>query len=201
VPQGSWVRRLLLAVAVAGSAAGCEAAHKTDLMRKDVLTDAQQVIADARLNNGDLSIEGSVDRSDTTYDPGQPITLSVKTSKDAYVAILRVLPSGDTAIVFPNRAHRDAKVAANTVLTVPAPGETVKIAGDKPGIVLFEFIASTTGASWLFKRAPDDGSDFADLGGSTRNITKDLVSTLKVGAGGPTAAMYLTVRIGGRSLF
>jgi hypothetical protein len=196
-----WGQRLLLVIAVAVAAAGCEAAHKTGLLRKDVLTDAQQVIADTRLNSGDLSIEGSVDRSDTTYDPGQPITLSVKTSKDASIAILRVLPSGDTTIVFPNRAHPDAKIAANTVLTVPAPGEQVKIAGDKPSIVLFEFIASTTGTSWLFKRAPDDGSDFADLGTTTRDISKDLVSTLKVGGPAPTAAMHLIVRITGRSLF
>jgi hypothetical protein len=194
-------RRLLLVIAVAAAAAGCDVAHKTDLMRKDTLTDAQQVIADARLNGGDLSIQGSVDRPDTTYDPGQPITLTVKTSKDASVAILRVLPSGDAAIVFPNRAHRDAKVAVNTILTIPAPGEQVKITGDKPGIVLFEFIASTAGTSWLFKRAPDDGSDFADLGTTTRDIAKDLVSTLKVGGAAPTAAMYLTVRISGRSLF
>ena len=201
MPQKSRVWRLLLAATVAASAAGCETAYKTDLMRKDELTDAQQVIADARLASGDLSVEGSVDRPDTTYDPGQPITLSVKASKDAYVAILRVLPSGDTAIIFPNRAHRDAKIAANTVLTVPAPGEPVKIAADKPGIVLFEFIATTAGTSWLFKRAPDDGSDFADLGSTTRDIAKDLVSTLKVGGPAPTAAMHLTVRISGRSLF
>ena len=194
-------RRLLLVFALALVAAGCEVAHKTDLMRNDDLTDAQQVIAAARLNGGDLSIEGTVDRPDTTYDPGQPITLSVRTSKDAYVAILRVLPSGDTTIVFPNRARRDAKITANTMLTVPAPGAQVKIAADKPGIVLFQFIASTTGTSWLFKRAPDDGSDFADLGGTTRDIAKDLVSTLKVGGPASTAAMHLTVRISGRSLF
>ena len=194
-------RRLLLIAVVAASAAGCDVAYKTDLMRKDTLTDAQQVIADARLSGGDLTIQGSVDRPDTTYDPGQPITLSVKTSKDASIAILRVLPSGDTTIVFPNRAHRDAKIAANTALTVPASGEQVKIAGDKPAIVLFEFIASTAGTSWLFHRPPDDGSDFADLGSTTRDIAKDLVSTLKVGGAAPTAATHLTVRISGRSLF
>jgi Domain of unknown function (DUF4384) len=161
------------------------------------LTDAQQVIADTRINHGDMTITGSVDREDTTYGTGQPITLSAKTSKNAYVAILRVLANGDTAIVFPNRAHRDAAIAANTALTVPGPGDAVKIAADKPGIVLFEFIASTNGDSWLFKRDPDSGSDFAKLGVTTRNIAKDLLSTLKVGHGPDTAASFVTVRIGG----
>jgi hypothetical protein len=164
------------------------------------LTDAQQVIADTKINHGDLTIVGSVDRDDTTYDPGQPIILSVKTNKDAHVAILRVLANGDTTIVFPNQGHRDAAIPGNTVLTVPNPGDAVKLAADKPGIILFEFIASTSGASWLFKRAPDKGSDFADLGVTTRGIAKDLLSTLKVGSGPDTAATYLTVRIGGRGL-
>ena len=196
------LRRLLLAAAVAASAAGCAAAQKTDLplLRKDVLTDAQQVVADARLDHGDMTIVGSVDRADTTYDPGQSITLSVKTSKKAYVAILRVTASGDTTIVFPNRARRNAAVPANTVLTVPAPDDAVKITADKPGIVLFEFIASNAGDAWPFTRAPDDGSDFVDLGGTTRALVKDLLNGLKIGAH-DTAASNATVRITGRSLF
>ena len=201
MPQPGLFSRLLLAAAMAGAAAGCDVAYKTDIMRKDVLTDAQQVIADAKLSHGGLTIEGSVDRADTTYDPGQPITISVKTNADAFVAILRVMANGDTTIVFPNRAERGAANPANTVLTVPAPGTGVKVAGDKPGIVLFEFIASTANDSWLFKRAADPGSDFADLGTTTRNIAKDLLSSLKVGAGPQTAASYLTVRINGRGLF
>lgn len=193
-------RILLLAALVAAGTAGCTVAQKTDLLRKDVLTDAQQVVADAKIDHGDLTVTGSVDRPDTTYDPGQPITLSVKASKNAYVAILRVTANGDTTIVFPNRGLRTAAVPGNTVLTVPAPGDAVKVAADKPGIVLFEFIASSSGEGWPFTRAPDNGSDFADLGGSTRNIVKDLIAGLKVGAH-DTAASHLTVRIAGRSLF
>ena len=200
MPPADLLPRLLLAAAVAASAAGCDVAHRTDLLRKDTLTDAQQVVADARLDHGDMTIGGSVDRPDTTYDPGQPITLSVKTSKKAYVAILRVTANGDTTIVFPNRGRRNAAVPANTVLTVPAPDDAVKIAADKPGIVLFEFIASNAGDAWPFNRAPDDGSDFADLGGTTRAIVKDLQDGLKIGTH-DTAASHLTVRITGRSLF
>lgn len=192
--------RCLLLAALAAAAAGCDVAYKTDLMRKDVLSDAQQVIADARINHGDLTVAASADRPDTSYAPGQPITLSVKTSKDAYVAILRVLPSGATTIVFPNRAHRSAAVTANTPMSVPAPGDKVTIAADKPGVVLFEVVASTVGTSWLFTRAPDDGSDFADLGVTTRDIAKDLLSALKVGGAAQTAAAHLTVRITGGGL-
>jgi hypothetical protein len=87
------------------------------------------------------------------------------------------------------------------VLTVPNPHDAVTIDADKPGTVLFEFIASTRGDSWLFNRAPDDGSDFADLGVTTRNIAKDLIDTLKPGSAHEVAATYLTVRIAGHGLF
>ena len=191
--------RLLAAGIIVVGAAACTVAHRTDMFREDELTDAQQAIADAKLGAGDLTVEGSVDRPDTTYAPGQPITLSVKTNKDASVAILRVLPSGETVLVFPNRAHRDAGIKANTVLMVPAQGEAVKIAGDKPGTVLFKFIASTAGNAWIFKRAPDEGSDFANLGVTTRNIAKDLTSALKPGNGAAVASQ-VTVRIAGGGL-
>ena len=193
--------RLLFAIAVAAMAAGCAAAHRTDILRKDVRTDAQNAIADTKFDHGDLTINVSSDRPDTTYDPGQPITLSVQISKNAYVAVLRVLENGDTTIIFPNRAHRDAALAAGTVLTVPGLRDAVKITADKPGIVLFEVVASTDGSSWVFKRAPDNGSDFANLGVTTRNIAKDLLSSLKVGGPADTAGVHLTVRITGRSLF
>ncbi|HVH81575.1 MAG TPA: DUF4384 domain-containing protein, partial [Stellaceae bacterium] len=156
--QQAFGRRLLLAVAISVGVTGCAAVHRTELLRKDDRTDAQNAIADAKLDHGDLTVKGGVDRPDTTYDPGQPITLTVETSKDAYVAILRVLENGDTTIVFPNRSHRDAAIRANMVLTIPTASEPIKITSDKPGVVMFEFIATTNGNSWLFKRAPDNGS-------------------------------------------
>jgi hypothetical protein len=194
-------RRVLLTGALATGATGCSVVHKTDIFRKDELTDAQEVIADTQLDHGGLTITGSVDRADTTYDPGQPITLSVKTNRNAYVAILRVTAYGDTTLVFPNRGRRSAAVPANTVLTVPAPDDKVKIAADKSGVVLFEFIAATSGDAWPFTRAPDDGSDFTNLGTTTRNIAKDLEDALKPGPAHDTAATHLTVRISGRGIF
>ena len=194
-------RRLVFAVAVAATAAGCAAAQRTDLLRKDVRTDAQNAIADTKFDHGDLTISVSTDHPDTTYDPGQPITLRIETNKDAYVAVLRVLENGDTTIIFPNKAHHDAAVKAHAPLVVPAPGDPAKLTADKPGIMMFEVLASTSGNAWVFKRAPDEGSDFADLGVSSRNIAKDLVSTMKVGGSAETAGVHMTVRVTGRSLF
>jgi hypothetical protein len=153
-------RYRLAAIILATAVAGCTVAYKTNILRKDVLTDAQNAIAETEINHGDMTITGSVDREDTTYDTGQPITLSVKVSKDAHVAV-----------------------------KITAP--------DKSGIVLFLFVASIAGDSWLFKRGPDKDSDFADLGVTSRAIAKDIVSSLKVGKGPDTVATYVTIRVGG----
>jgi len=188
-------RRLAAALAFAALAAGCAAAARVGIIRKDILTDAQQVIADTRINWGTMTIQGSVDRDDRAYEPGQPIRLTVTVSKDAHVAILRILANGDTTIVFPNKAHPKADIAAGQTLTIPGPGDDVPIAVDKPQVVLFEFIASTSIDSWLFKRPPDKDSDFADLGVTTRAIAKDIVASLKVGKGPETVASYLTIEV------
>jgi hypothetical protein len=189
--------RPVAALAIAALVAGCNAAARVGLVRKDILTDAQQVVADTKINWGTMTIEGAVDRADTSYAAGQPITLSVTTSKSAHVAILRVLANGDTTLIFPNKAHPKSDIAAGETLTVPGPGDAVIVAVDKPQVVLFEFIASTQGDSWLFKRPPDKDSDFADLGVTTRAIAKDIVGALKIGKGPQTVATYLTVQIGG----
>ena len=161
-----------------------------------VLTDAQNAIANTKINHGAMTIQAAADRADTTYAVGQPIILSVSTSRDAHVAILRVLANGDTRLLFPDKAHPKADIAANQVLTVPGPSDGITIAADKPGVVLVEFVASTAGDSWLFKRGPDKDSDFADLGVSSHAIAKDIVDSLKVGkSDAETAATYVTVRV------
>jgi len=179
---------IALGTAVAG--AGCGV-----VSRKDVLTDAQEAIADARFNSGELTIAGLVDHADTTYRTGEPIILSVTVSKDAGVAILRVLSNGTTTLLFPNKVRAEAAVAANRSLTVPSAGDQVAIVAGKPGVELFEFIASTAKDSWLFKRAPTEGEDFAELGTTTRALAKWIATSLKVGHGPETAAIYVTVRV------
>jgi hypothetical protein len=212
--------RLAPALILIAITTSCDFAARTGIVRDDmrVLTDAQNAIANTKINHGDMTIQGSVDRADTTYAVGQPIVLSVSTSKDAHVAILRVLPNGETTLLFPvktkaeadkadakadkadakkaDKANSKPDIAANQVLTVPGPGDGFTVTVDKPGVVLFEFVASTAGDTWLYKRAPDKDSDFADLGVSSRAIAKDIVDSLKVSKGdAETAATYVTVRV------
>jgi Domain of unknown function (DUF4384) len=161
------------------------------------LTDAQQVIADMKIGPSDLAIVGSVRNADRAYDAGDKITLSARVNKDAYVAILRVRRSGATTVVFPNKAHPKALVKANTTLVIPSPGDPYAIVASKKGPELFEFVASTSGDSWLFARKPAGDASFADLGATTHLLAKDIANSLqgKKGAKTMTASQSLIVAI------
>jgi Lhr-like helicase len=145
----------------------------------------------------DLKITGAVDHADRSYRVGEPIALTVEVNKAAYVAVLRVMPNGATTLVFPNSRQTTARVPAGAPLRIPEPGGPLKIAADKPGVVLFELIASERGGSWLFSRKPQEGAEFAELGATTRALAKDIVLSLKVGHGSDTAASHLALRVRG----
>jgi hypothetical protein len=208
--------RLLLALALwAAAGAACSVIGDSE-----TLTDAQQVIAAMKINRSDLNaaplkgadvkaadpkgadlpgddltIAGAVDHADRGYRVGEPIALTVEVNKAAYVAVLRVMPNGATTLVFPNSRQATARVPAGTPLHIPEPGAPLKIAADKSGVVLFEFVASTRSGSWLFDRKPKEPAEFAELGATTRALAKDIVLSLKVGHGSDTAASHLALRV------
>lgn len=194
--NGRRAARVALALwAVAGAACGV-------IGHSEALTDAQEVIADMKIGptvpeGVDLAIIGAVDHADRGYRVGEPIALSVEVNQPAYVAVLRVMSDGTTTLIFPNRRHPSAQLAANAPLHLPEPGEPATITADKPGVALFEFIASIRGDSWLFKRKPPDGADFAELGTTTRTLAKDILTSLRVGHGAGTAAAHLAAQVSG----
>jgi len=101
--------------------------------------------------------------------------------------VLRVLRSGETTIVFPDKAHPDARTANQTVhVDVPAA---------KEGAELFEFIAASDGASWLFKRKPDGAADYVELGSTTRALATDIATTFRGAAHGSVAVAHEAIRV------
>ena len=71
---------------------------------------------------GALGVVAWVDHADNTYAVGEAVRLFVRSNKDAYVTVLNVGPSGNTTMLFPNAAQRDARVRANQVVEIPAQG-------------------------------------------------------------------------------
>ena len=74
-----------------------------------------------------LGVVAWVDHADNTYAVGEAVRLFVRSNKDAYLTVLNVGPSGNTTMLFPNAAQRDARVGANQVVEIPARGSGASI--------------------------------------------------------------------------
>jgi hypothetical protein len=181
-------KRRLAAFFVALALAGCAVVRQGPS-----LNDAQMAMTLLKFTNSglpaDLSVTARLDRPDGDTKPGDPIALTVTTNKPAWVAVLRVMHSGDTTIIFPNRNQPDAHAANEVVhVTVPAGPE---------GTEFFEFIAATDGTAWVFTKKPATLSDYADLGGTTRAIVTDLQTAFRHAERGTVAVSHQAIKIGG----
>jgi hypothetical protein len=182
------MRRAFAVLAATLAMSGCGV-----LGTKPSLSDAQQVIEQLKLPGAGapsgLTIAGTVDRPDARYRSGEPIALSVVVDKAASVAVLRVLRSGRTAIVFPDRSHPDAKIAAHSALRI-------QIAADQPGAELFELIGATDmPAAWPFTKKPAPSAAYVELGSTTRALATDLLTTFRGAKPGTLAAATVVVRV------
>jgi hypothetical protein len=177
-----------LALFLALALTGCAVVHQGPS-----LNDAQTAVTLLKItNNGlstDLTVTGRLDRLDSDYKTGDPIALTVTANKPAWVAVLRVMHTGDTTIVFPNRTQPDARAANGVVhVTVPAGPE---------GTELFEFIAATDGTAWVFTKKPAALAEYVDLGDATRAIVTDLQTTFRHAERGTVAVSNQAVKVGG----
>jgi hypothetical protein len=166
--------------------AGCAVVHQGP-----ALNDAQTAMTLLKFTNNnapaDLGVAARFDRPGGDYKTGDPIALTVTANKPAWVAVLRVMHSGDTTIIFPNRNQPDAHAANGAVhVTVPAGPE---------GTELFEFIGATDGTAWVFTKKPAGSAEYADLGGTTRSIVADLQTTFRHAARGTVAVSNKAIKI------
>ena len=128
---------------------------------------------------GALDVVAWVDHADNTYAMGEAVRLFVRSNKDAYVTVLNVGPSGNTTMLFPNAAQRDARVRARQVVEIPASGAGASIrVGGPVGRELIKVIASTSPVP-LFDAAKLTGAGpFAMVSGDGRAVARDLQVTM-----------------------
>jgi hypothetical protein len=181
--------RLLPLLVLAALLHGC-----TGLGGLKRLPDAQAAIAELQFAKSPLQIAAAADRTDAVYRSGEPIRFSVRLNKPAYLALLEVEKSGETRLLLPNRMRAAALSPPNRALPIPVPREDYEIRAGEPGTFLFEFLASTSGDSWLFRRRPADAATFADLGATTHLLAKEIIGALEHG-GAAAAATPVLVRV------
>ena len=129
--------------------------------------------------SGALSVVAWVDHADNTYAVGEAVRLYVRSNRDAYLTVLNVGPSGNTTMLFPNAAQRDARVGAMQVVEIPGPGSGASIrVGGPVGRELIKVIASTSPAP-LFDAAKLSGAGpFSTVSGGSRSVARDLAVTM-----------------------
>ena len=168
----------LAAGGLAAPAALADAARDLTVEQTAIYT-VQATAPAAAAPAGALSVVAWVDHADNTYAVGEAVRLFVRSNKDAYVTVLNVGPSGNTTMLFPNAAQRDARVRARQVVEIPAPGAGASIrVGGPVGRELIKVIASTSPVP-LFDAAKLTGAGpFAMVSGDGRSVARDLQVTM-----------------------
>ena len=168
----------LAAGGLVASAALADGARDLTVEQTAIYT-VQATAPSALAPTGALSVVAWVDHADNTYAVGEAVRLFVRSNKDAYVTVLNVGPSGNTTMLFPNAAQRDARVGAHQVVEIPGPGTGASIrVGGPVGRELIKVIASTSPVP-LFDAAKLTGAGpFATVSGGSRSVARDLQVTM-----------------------
>ena len=153
-----------------------------DLTVEQVALHAVQAPAPAA-GTGRLGVTAWVDRSDNTYAVGERVRLFVKPSKDAYLTVLNVGPSGQTTMLFPNAHQRDNKVSGGRTVEIPSPssGAGIRVKGPV-GRELIKVVATTSPVPLFAAGKMRSAGPFAAFAGGARSAARDLQVTMDTNA-------------------
>ena len=160
------------------------AAHATgdgarDLTVEQTAVHAVQAPATAAGGTGRLNVTAWVDHADNTYAVGEQVRLYVKPSKDAYVTVLNVGPSGQTTMLFPNAHQKDNKIPGNQAVEIPSAASGASIKAAAPvGRELIKVVASTSPVPLFPAMKMRSAGPFATLDGGARSVARDLQVTM-----------------------
>ena len=169
---------LALALALAPAAQGAGDGAR-DLTVEQTAVHAVTAPASAAGGAGRISVTAWVDHADNTYAVGERVRLFVKPSKDAYVTVLNVGPSGQTTMLFPNAHQKDNKIAGNQVVEIPPPASGASIKVSAPvGRELIKVVASTSPVPLFPAMKMRSAGPFATLDADARSVARDLQVTM-----------------------
>ena len=165
-----------LALALPAQAAGDGARNLTV---EQTAVHAVQAPAPAAGGADRLGVTAWVDRTNNTYAVGEQVRLFVKPSKDAWITVLNVGPSGRTTMLFPNAHQKDNKVSGNRTVEIPSPasGTSIKV-GAPVGRELIKVVASTSPTPLFPAVKMTRAAPFPTLGAGARAVARDLQVTM-----------------------
>ena len=186
-PTRAALRRAAAAVVLAagGLAPAVQAAGDgaRDLTVEQTAVHAVQAPAPAAAAPQRLSVVAWVDQADNTYAVGESVRLFVKPSKDAWITVLNVGPSGQTTMLFPNAHQRDNKVSGGRTIEIPSRRSGASIRVNAPvGRELIKVVATTSPVPLFAAGKMRSAGPFAALAGGARAAARDLQVTMDTNA-------------------
>ena len=150
-----------------------------DLTVEQAAVHAVTAPAPAAGGTGGLAVTAWVDQADNTYAVGESVRLFVKPSKDAYVTVLNVGPSGQTTMLFPNAYQKDNRVSGGRTIEIPSRESGSRIRVQPPvGRELIKVVASTSPVPLFPAAKMRSAGPFATLDGGARSAARDLQVTM-----------------------
>ena len=160
----TWLLSTALVVAFAAQAAA-EADPRS-------LTPEMLPMAEVEAPASELSIEALINRTDGLYMPGETVSMTLRSSEDAWLTVLATDAQGQSTVIFPNNLHRDGFIPANSLLPVPGPGANWQLTVSPPfGANMLTVIAASSEVDPLgglavvaagpFRSIESDASDLA----------------------------------------
>jgi preprotein translocase subunit SecG len=115
-----------------------------------------------------------------SYDIGDWVFFSFKSTKDCYLTLLHVAPSGRVTIIFPNQHQKDNKVKAGQVYRVPSENARFKFeATGPPGVYAIKAIATLQPVALYSQDEVTTTTRFWRFRGNVQKLKQDLEVRLK----------------------
>ena len=132
-----------------------------------------------------LQVVAWVDRSDSTYVPGERVRIFVQTSTDAYVHVLNVTADGATTILFPNQYQPDNFVRGGRPTEVAAPGSGGQVmVSEALGTELLKAMASTRRVSLFQANQLRGAGPFQRVSGRAESTARTLERSFNIQVSG-----------------
>ena len=142
---------------------------------RDLSVQQSQAYAVLPTKQGEIGLSVTLNRVDATYAIGETVELSVKPSKNAYISVWSIGPSGNVVKLFPNTFQKESWVRAGRTITIPDPnsGSQIRVSGPV-GAELIKVVATTKRLKLVRDDLLKDAGPFQSLDGGTETLARDL---------------------------
>ena len=168
---------VLAAVTAAGPAIAADPYKDLSIEQRAMVEQVAPAPASTTTSGNSLSLTTLLDRAEGTYRPGEAVTLTVKSTKDAYIWVFDTGTSGRVHQLFPNEYAADNFVRAGHSLSLPGAQDDYQFVVSQPaGVELLTVVASPNNRPLTqnFIDRETSAGPFLAMLGTAASLSKDL---------------------------